>query len=181
MSLHDHIQLMTAYNARLNRQVYAAAARLPVPRFSENLGAFFGSLQGTLNHIVVADLIWLRRFHAGFPQFSSLEALAAFPAPRALDQIVHAALDELWTARQRLDALLSHWARHELSAAELAQDLRYTNMKGVASSRNFAEVILHLLNHQTHHRGQATTLLYQQGQDVGITDFLVDIPDHEAP
>jgi uncharacterized damage-inducible protein DinB len=76
-----------------------------------------------------------------------------------------------------MDGMISQWAHHDLSEEDLTRDLQYTNTKGVASSRNFAEIIMHVFNHHTHHRGQASTLLLQLGQDVGATDFLLDIPE----
>jgi len=55
--------------------------------------------------------------------------------------------------------------------------LHYANTKGVKSQKRFSSLLMHFFNHQTHHRGQATTLLFQAGQDVGATDLLVLIPN----
>ncbi|MAC46924.1 MAG: hypothetical protein CMI12_08730 [Oceanospirillum sp.] len=55
--------------------------------------------------------------------------------------------------------------------------MSYSNTQGIVSQRNFAELVSHLFNHQTHHRGQVSTLLSQNGIDIGITDFLMEIPD----
>jgi len=95
------------------------------------------------------------------------------PVPKALDDLVFSTLDELRMAR---DAMISQWACEDLTAADLEQNLTYANTKGIVSSRNFAEVIMHVFNHQAHHRGQMSTLLMQFGHDVGVTDFLADIP-----
>ena len=59
------------------------------------------------------------------------------------------------------------------------EDLSYKNMSGVDSSRNFGELILHFFNHQTHHRGQVSTLLSQHGIDIGVTDLLSLIAEKE--
>jgi uncharacterized damage-inducible protein DinB len=180
MNPHEHLSLMAGYNARMNAQVFAAAQRLAPAQFTEDRGAFFGSLQGTLNHLVVADLVWLRRFHEGFAHFHTLQELDAFPRPQALAEILYPELNALWAARQGLDGIVSRWIAQDLSPSDLEHDLVYASMKGIRSARNLGEVTLHLFNHQTHHRGQASTLLYQMGEDVGITDFLVDIPDRIA-
>jgi uncharacterized damage-inducible protein DinB len=55
--------------------------------------------------------------------------------------------------------------------------LTYANSKGVVSSKPFFGIVMHFFNHQTHHRGQATTLLSQAGVDVGVTDLMALIPD----
>ena len=52
--------------------------------------------------------------------------------------------------------------------------------KGIVGRRKFSSLVLHFFNHQTHHRGQATTLLFQAGQDVGVTDLLMLIPNEAA-
>ena len=65
----------------------------------------------------------------------------------------------------------------EVCALPSRLSLQYTNTKGIVWRRNFASLVFHFFNHQTHHRGQATTLLSQAGQDVGVTDLLALIPN----
>lgn len=177
----EHVRLMIGYNRRMNGQIYDIAAALPTQQLREDRGAFFGSVLGTLNHLLVADLIWLNRFRAAFPHFTTLAALDGFPRPQRLEQILHEEFSELRAAREAVDALLAEWVERDLRAEDLAAELDYVNMKGVRSTRNFGEVLMHLFNHQTHHRGQLSTLLFQLGRDVGVTDFLLDIPDRLAP
>lgn len=171
-----HIRLLTKYNTRCNRQVYDAAARLTEAQFHEDRGAFFKSVCGTLNHILVGDILWFTRFHENFRPFPALTPVLDFPRPPGLDHVPYEALDDLRKAREKMDALINAWAANDLTAADLAGDLEYANTRGVVSKRNFGETVMHVFNHHTHHRGQAGTLLLQLGQDVGITDFLVDIP-----
>jgi len=79
--------------------------------------------------------------------------------------------------RRQLDSTIIAWCE-QLSASDLNHKLAYRNMKGVASVKNYGSLMLHFFNHQTHHGGQTTTLLSQQGLDVGITDLLALIPSH---
>ena len=65
----------------------------------------------------------------------------------------------------------------ELTEDDLGHILSYKNMKGVAARKSFAGLLVTFFNHQTHHRGQATTLLSQAGMDVGVTDFVALLPD----
>ena len=176
MNLRSYIVLMASYNQWMNAKVYEAAERLPPDELATNRKAFFGSLLGTLNHIVVADTIWLKRFATHPAKYEVLEPLRAMPAPTSLDQMLFSELAPMHKHREWLDKIIKEWAA-SLKDADLEHTLQYTNMKGITTHRNFAGLVLHFFNHQTHHRGQATTLLSQAGQDVGVTDLLMLIPD----
>ena len=102
------------------------------------------------------------------------------PTPASLDTILHHDLAGLTRHRQSLDAMIVAWAA-ELRDADLEHSLRYANRLGIVSERHFGSLLLHFFNHQTHHRGQAATLLTQAGVDTGVTDLLVRIPDTLRP
>lgn len=172
----DQAVLLAAYNAWMNVKLYDAAARLPVDELMAERGAFFGSIFGTLNHLVVADTIWLKRVAQGGVHSAGLDPVPGWPTPTALDQRLHDDLPALRQRRNELDATIQQWVG-SLTAAHLAQVLTYANTKGVVSHKRLGHVLTHIFNHQTHHRGQATTLLYQAGQDVGVTDLLALIPN----
>lgn len=174
-----HLVRMADYNRWMNDKVYAAAARLPTEALAANRGAFFGSILGTLNHLMVADLIWLRRFALPPTRPAVLDRLAEWPVPTALDQILYPEFAQLGERRLALDALICDWAS-ALTEADLDCAFDYRNTRGVAARRHFGSVVFHLFNHQTHHRGQVTTLLTQAGADVGPTDLLLLIPDELA-
>lgn len=175
MSPLEHLRLLADYNRDMNQRVYAAAARLPAAAVTQERGAFFGSILGTLNHLMVADRIWLRRFADHPARFAALDALRLRPPPTDLRAIEHATLPALRAAREQLDAQIVAWAG-ELREADLDRVLVYANTRGVVSRRRFGLLLSHFFNHQTHHRGQVTTLLTQAGEDVGATDLLEWIP-----
>lgn len=163
--------LMAHYNRWMNQQVYAAALSLPAEQVNCDVGAFFGSLLGTLNHIAVADLLWLRRF-ARHPAFGFLtQALQPFPIPDHLRFPLAPNLAQLSALRLSLDEHIVEWAAL-ITADDLAQDLPYKSMAGQDRSQPIELLVQHFFNHQTHHRGQATTLLFQAGVDVGATDLI---------
>ena len=142
-----HFEMMAAYNAWANRRLCAACAGLSDADFRANLGAFFGSLLGTLNHLIVTDLIWLARFRGQTPP--------AF----ALDAILHDDRAEVLAARRVLDADILAYVQG-LSQAELDAEITYTMVvldQTVTEPR--APALAHFFNHQTHHRGQAHALL----------------------
>ncbi len=169
-------RLYADYNAWMNRKVYEAAAKLDAAEQTRDRGAFFGSIFGTLNHIAVADQIWLHRFAAHFPTHAALEPIRASRAPTSLDSPQFDTLAGLAKLREQLDAVIVDWIG-SLTDADLDATLSYRNIKGEAFSKPLALVLLHFFNHQTHHRGQTTTLLTQAGQDVGVTDLNALIPD----
>ena len=176
MPTREDIVLLASYNASMNTKLYAAAATLPTDVLSADRGAFFGSVLGTLNHILAGDTIWLRRFMAHPSDFPALKAMAGIAAPVSLAHTYGDDLDSLLELRVRLDAIIEALAA-ELSDSDLAQPLAYRNARGDCR-KNFGSLLLHFFNHQTHHRGQASTLLSQSGVDIGVTDLLEWIPEH---
>ncbi len=168
------LQLFAAYNASMNEKVYAAASRLSEDDLRANKGAFFGSVLATLNHIIAGDTIWLKRF-AQFP-FATLAPMANWPMPSALDEIEYADFAVLLSKRREMDQLITTWTA-QLTEEQLDQDLAYHTMAGGPAKRNLYGLTMHFFNHQTHHRGQVTTLLTQMGHDVGVTDLTPMIPE----
>ena len=106
----------------------------------------------------------------------SLQTVVGLPDPTSLDQILHDNLPDLSRQRSWLDAQIIHWIG-ELSEEDLARILSYRNTKGVSFNRGLSYLLLHFFNHQTHHRGQVSTLLAQAGIAVGVTDLLALIPE----
>jgi uncharacterized damage-inducible protein DinB len=151
---------MASYNSWMNGKVYDTAGRLPAEEIERDRGAFFKSILGTLNHLLFADLVWVGRFKEGRSRVSDKTKL------------LHEEFGALRSARETLDAEIQDWAAG-LDEAWLAQNLTFQTLDGTAAF-NFPAWIMvtHMFNHQTHHRGQITTLLTQAGQDVGVTDYL---------
>jgi uncharacterized damage-inducible protein DinB len=173
------IQLMANYNRWMNQRLYETAARLPASELTVDRKAFFGSILGTLNHLAVGDAIWLKRFAEHPAEYSALEPIRALSKPTSLDQILFSDFGELAVFRKMLDELILNFVK-EINESELDSALEYRNMKGVASQRNFFGLLMHFFNHQTHHRGQVSTLLTQAGRDIGITDLHMLVEDENA-
>lgn len=165
---------MAIYNQWMNRKLFQCAKQLSAEDLSKNLGAFFGSIVGTLNHLVVADVIWLRRFADHPASFSSLDAIVAMEQPHSLDQILTENLEELSVKREKLDEIILDFAT-ELNEENLNVQFPYRNMKGEQFNDRLGYPLQHFFNHQTHHRGQLTTLFNQLNVDVGVTDLLATI------
>jgi uncharacterized damage-inducible protein DinB len=166
----DALRLMASYNGWMNERLYAAAAQLPETALHQDRGAFFGSLFGTLSHIAAADLIWLHRFarHPALTEWG--RSLDGLPSPSSLTEGLADTLQALATLRTRIDGCIAALP-DRLVEDDLGLLLDYGNTARVAQAKRFGLLLLHFFNHQTHHRGQATTLLFQAGVDVGVTDL----------
>jgi len=142
-----HFEMMANYNAWANRRLYGAAASLPEADYRADLGAFFKSVLGTLNHLIVGDLLWLARFRGQ-------------PAPPfGLGDILHDDRDELAAARRVLDADIIRFAAAQ-SGSSLAADFTYRMVtRDETVTQPLAPAMAHFFNHQTHHRGQVHALL----------------------
>jgi uncharacterized damage-inducible protein DinB len=175
MSRTRHVCLMATYNEWMNAKIYAAARSLSDEELSADKKAFFGSILGTLNHLTAADTIWLKRFAKHPANHLALEPMQQLPDPKNLDQLLFSNIRELSEHREWLDRIIVEWAR-SITEPDLDHVLHYANMKGVPEDKNFYSLGMHFFNHQTHHRGQVTTLLSQAGVDVGDTDLVGLIP-----
>ncbi len=144
---HEQFITLAAYNRWANDRLFAAAAALSPQQFTEDRGVFFRSMCGTLNHLLCADRIWLRRF------------TGAGDAPDRLDAVLFATFEPLRAAREAEDARLEAYVA-ALSEADLGATLRYSpiTQPGVIEGR-LGPTLLHVFNHQTHHRGQAHAIL----------------------
>jgi uncharacterized damage-inducible protein DinB len=161
------VRTMAAYNAEMNLRLYAAAGRIPDPARREPRGAFWGSLHGTLCHLLWGDQMWMSRFD-GWTKPTVIQK----QSPTLVDDF-----DELRRLRVDADEKISAWAGR-VTEAWLAEDQTWFSasvQKELRSPRSF--LVTHFFNHQTHHRGQAHALITACGENTGDTDlFLVVEP-----
>ena len=151
---------MARYNRWMNERIYELCAALSDDDRKRDMGAFFRSIHGTLNHLLLADRLWMARFQGGTFEI------------RSLDEELYTGFAELRAQREQEDRAIIGWV-DTLSEADMAGELRYTSASNPQPRRHpLALAVMHFFNHQTHHRGQVTTLLKQQGIDPGVTDLL---------
>jgi uncharacterized damage-inducible protein DinB len=160
MNALEQLRTMARYNRWMNERLYAICARLSDEERKEDVRAFFKSIHGTLNHLLLADRIWMGRF-TGRPF-----------RVRSLDQELHSDFAELTAERAKLDAEIERWAAC-LDERVLDSELAYTSIVNPAPRTiPMRLAVAHFFNHQAHHRGQLTTLLSQRGIDPGVTDLM---------
>ena len=163
-----HFAMMAAYNRWANRRLYGAAKTLPDAEYRRNRGAFFGSLQGTLNHLLVADRIWMRRFTGNGPLQTRLDEilfdeLPALAAERiAEDERIKAYVDGLSEAD--LDGMITF--RTIVNPKDVTQPL--------------SPALAHFFNHQTHHRGQAHCLITESAGNAAMPSLDLIIYQRET-
>ena len=141
MSLENFRQLAD-YNDWANRRLYGAALAMPDEAYRRRTGVFFGSLHGTLNHLLLTDRVWLKRLTGEGEH------------PNRLDAILFEEREDLLRARLAEDARLKR-VIGGYSEADLGQAVSYQTMSGQPQRQMLQDILLHLFNHQTHHRGQA--------------------------
>ncbi len=163
---------MADYNRWMNEKVYRSAETLSDADLQADRGAFFSSILGTLNHILVADTIWLKRFATHPTRFTALQSMHQVDAPTSLTLILHTTFSDLANARRVMDESIIQFCA-EAGDDDYYEHLHYTNTSGQPFANEFGLLVQHFFNHQTHHRGQVTTLLSQSGLDVGATDLVV--------
>ena len=156
--------MLAGYNAWANGRVYDAAAQLSDGEYRADRGAFFKSLHGTLNHLLVADRLWMRRF------------TEEGDAPNRLDTILFDEFLELRAAREAEDERITAYI-DGLTAERIAAPFRYSTITNPREiEQPLGTALTHFFNHQTHHRGQAHAMLTAAGQETGDTDLFLLIP-----
>lgn len=143
-----HFQLLAEYNTLANQKLYAACAKLTDAERKQTRPAFFKSIHGTLNHILVGDRIWCDRFEG------------KTVTSTGLNTVLYEDFEHLWQARVTADRRIS------IFMATLTDDffgkvVHYRNHQGNSHHDPVTLLLAHLFNHQTHHRGQVHDLLSQ--------------------
>lgn len=145
--MNQRYRMFAGYNAWANERLYAAAAKLTDAEYHTDRGAFFKSVHGTLNHLLVGDRIWMQRF------------TGKGEAPTRLDLILFENLPALAAARRQEDARIGDWIG-TLGEADLVRSFTFRTITNPATvTQKLAPALDHFFNHQTHHRGQAHCLL----------------------
>lgn len=157
--MHDlrYYRVMADYNYWMNIKIYSVCAEIPDSQRRQDQGAFFKSIHESLNHILATDRLWLARF-------------AQQPLPGRDDNRFED-FETLRREREQTDQQIQQWAEN-LSVEWLKQPFSFeSRVDGQIRTLPAWVLAVHLFNHQTHHRGQITTLLHQLGYDYGVTDL----------
>jgi uncharacterized damage-inducible protein DinB len=157
-----YVQTMAAYNAWQNKGLIAQVHAMDEAYLLADHGAFFGSIFGTINHLLWGDLRWMARFDGGAAQSPVIADSATFTADPAS-----------WaTVRAEADQRITGWAA-SITDTDLAGDIAwFSGSLNADVSRPKWECITHFFNHQTHHRGKVHAMLTAAGAKPGATDLV---------
>ncbi len=175
MSFKLSFERLALYNQWMNDKLFFAADKLSINEISDHPGAYFGSVMGTLNHILVGGILWFKRFSKHSAAFQSLDFFRNIKTPISLNAILYPEFTELQVARELVDRQIVLFS-NELTDEVLLSQLIYKNSNGATFSKELGFLLQHVFNYQTHHRGQVSTLLNQFDIDIGVTDMLEIIP-----
>ena len=146
--MNAHFGEFAAYNRWVNRRIYDGAAGLADEVRKRPAGLYFGSIHGTLNHLLVADYIWMRRF------------TGEGPVPERLNQVLYDYFGRLRAAREAEDERI---IRFVATITDFDRNIEYQNSTGRTYRQRLGAALAHFFNHQTHHRGQVHAGLTMAG------------------
>lgn len=164
-----HFRRLARYNRLANERLYATCSTLTDEERKRKRSGFFGSIHGTMNHILLGDRIWMARFEGGEAPSTNLDA------------ILYEDFGALKRARSAEDARIEAYI-DALAPGTLSRDISYVNNEGRRFRDPVAVLVAHLFNHQTHHRGQVTAMLAGTDAPYPVLDLhRVLIPDPPQP
>ncbi|WP_231024145.1 DinB family protein [Sulfitobacter mediterraneus] len=159
----DYVKIMSRYNLWQNNQLYSILKQMDDAEVELDRGAFFGSIKGTLNHLLWGDLLWLSRFAGGdYPKIENAsQFIDLYPTI------------SIWSSeRFRCDKRIIAWA-DRLRQVDLTGELTWKSISMEEEVKTpLSLCITHYFNHQTHHRGQVHAMLTAAGQKAPVTDLL---------
>jgi len=159
MTLPASYQAFAQYNQKMNQRIYEICSGIPDDERKQDRGAYFKSIHNTLDHLVLGDRAWMNRL-------ADKNYTLVKIGSELFDDF-----DEMAEVRIGLDADICQWTEG-LSEEWLSIDMTWTaSLDGVERTQPVWLLVSQIFNHQTHHRGQLSTLLNQAGHDVGITDL----------
>lgn len=171
MDLLENYRVFARYNRWMNEKLYGACSKLADAERKRDQKAFFGSVHKTLNHLLLADRSWLARFTGESKRFASIGEDGAVIDVHGLDQELYSSFERLRKEREQTDSDIESYVAN-LKPADLEKPLRYKTTTGKSFEHPLWWALSHFFNHQSHHRGQITTLLSQLGLDPGVTDLV---------
>jgi len=156
----EQFKIQAQYNKWMNDHFYKLCDSISDEERKRNAGAFFKSIHGTLNHILLGDRLWMSRFHN-----SSFDI-------KSLDQELYSNYEELKKQRVITDSNITDYI-DSLTDDTLNQPITFVSkVKHSEHTYILKDCVLHFFQHQIHHRGQISTLISQLGIDIGVTDMM---------
>lgn len=170
----DALQLFAEYNRKVNEEMLLILKTVAPEKLLETGNYYYSSVMGLLNHILLGDIIWLRRFADNFAPVAHFNERLKEYRFTALNIILFDTVEALLPHRVKLDGYFSELAQ-ALGEEDFARTLDYKNFHGVPQQKRAGVMLLHVFNHQTHHRGEVTLLLDEMGVDNDYSNLVTKV------
>jgi uncharacterized damage-inducible protein DinB len=157
-----HFAYLARYNRSANAQLLGHLEPLSADEIAKPRGSYFGSLQGILNHVLTADINWLRRFRDVFPTCEPLTRASLQPAGHTWKVYEPATFADYCRERAAVDAIFEDWIALA-DVSRFGEVTVYLDSHGKPRRFYVRDALDHVFNHQTHHRGQASQVLDEMG------------------
>jgi uncharacterized damage-inducible protein DinB len=170
-----HFALFAAYNRFANEQLVLNLAALPAGELQKPRGSHFGSIQGLLDHVIMCDINWLRRFRELFPKDEPLNRPRLQPSGHAWTKFEFPDFEDYRRERALVDAIFEDWVAMA-DTGRFGEILSYRDSHDMPLRYYFRDALDHVFNHQTHHRGQVSQILDELGVEhdwsniIGVAD-----------
>ncbi len=158
VSLKGRFVRLARYNGRANAEMYEALSRVTDRARRRETGSWFGSIHGLLNHVIVCEIAWLRRYRAMAPDSPALTDPCLDPPNLMWDHDLHEDFDELASHQAAVDAAARAWFA-ELPESRYGEIFEYQDSSGSLHDVVACDAFDFLLVHNTHHRGQVSQIL----------------------
>jgi len=165
----DIFVLLAKYNKTANQKMDEIIKTLSKEEWDKNLGGFFNSVRGLCSHLYICDFNWLKRF-SRLRDFDVFKGPFSAKEPYSFDEILFADMDEYLTSRPVMDEKIIAFI-NEVNEKDLNSLLKYADSEGNAYERNFGGLVIHSLNHDTHHRGMISLYLEILGRENDFASF----------
>ena len=169
MNPHTYFAQLARYNVWATRRLLDVVATVPEADYRKDVGLYFKSIHGTLNHLLVGEhMLWYPRFARGVSPSVALDAEIEPDRDRLAQALKGGAANWL--------PLIESWPTERFDGP-----LAYTNMRGQAMRLPFGATLAHVFNHGTHHRGQVSAALTALGRPCPELDLVYLLQEESRP
>jgi uncharacterized damage-inducible protein DinB len=164
-------QLLSKYNAQTNAEMMGILEKLSAEQITNDVRSYYGSILGLLNHTLVTDVMWLKRFYNQFPELDTIKPKLPEFTMKGMKDIIWPSLPALKPIRSAVDEAIQK-ACEMISEKQYGSIIKYKSWDGKAMQKTVWLVFLHLFNHQTHNRGHISLILDQMAVDNDYSGIL---------
>ncbi len=168
----EQFVLLAKYNNWMNNSIYKTCLDMGQNNIDRDQASFFPSISKTMNHLLLGDIVWLYRCSSNKDVMRFIDGNGDNFRIGSLDQVIYSQLDQLHEKRKEIDDRIIDYI-DSLKIDDIGGYIEYNSTDGSSHSKKLGLVLTHWFNHQTHHRGQITSLIHQQGYDFGTTDLII--------